>query len=93
MRGVEWKPEAVADLLAIVEYISDDNPAAAQALKDEIADKVSHLPGNPRLYRAGRVQGTREMVVRSNYIVVYAEGGQAITVLRVLHAARRWPET
>ena len=73
MSEPEWKPVAVADLLSIVDYISDDNPGAAHALKDEIEAKVSRLPDHSQLYRAGRVDGTREMVVRRNYIVVYME--------------------
>ena len=77
--------------MAIVDYISDDNPEAAQALKEDIETGVLRLLDNPRLYRAGRVAGTREMVVRSNYIVVYAEGADTVTVLRVLHAAQQWP--
>ena len=84
---------AVADLLSIVDYISDDNPEAAQALKDEIETRISRLPDHSQLYRVGRVDGTREMVVRQNYIVVYTEDARAVTVLRVLHAARQWPRT
>lgn len=72
-RALEWREAAQADLLAIVDYISDDNPDAAQRLKDDIEDKASRLPDHPKLYRPGRVAGTREMVVRSDYIVVYAE--------------------
>jgi toxin ParE1/3/4 len=87
----EWRRAAHDDLLAIVDYISDDNPAAAQALKDEIETKVSRLPAHPKLYRAGRVPGTREMVVRGNYLVIYAEDENAISVLRVLHGAQQWP--
>ena len=79
--------------MAIIDYISDDNPEAAQALKEDIETKVSRLRDNPRLYRVGRVNGTREMVVRSNYLVVYAEDPRTVTILRVLHAARQWPET
>ncbi len=93
MPDLEWKATAIADLLAIIDYISDDNPDAAQALKDEIEDKTSGLPENPQLYRAGRVDGTREMVVRPNYIVIYAENASSITILRVLHAAQQWPQT
>ena len=93
MPAPEWKATAVADLLAIVGYISEDNPDAAQALKDEVEAKVSRLAEHPRLYRAGRVDGTREMVVRRNYIVVYTEDKSAVTVLRVLHVARQWPGT
>ena len=54
MLNLEWKATAIADLLAIVDYISDDNPDAAQALKDEIEAKTSRLPDNPQLYRVGR---------------------------------------
>jgi len=77
-------------LLAIIDYISDDNPDAAQVLKDEIEHKTSLLPERPQMYRAGRVDGTREMVVRPNYIVVYAESPEMVTILRVLHAAQQW---
>ena len=93
MLNLEWKATAIADLLAIVDYISDDNPDAAQALKDEIEAKTSRLPDNPQLYRVGRVDDTREMVVRPNYIVIYEENTIAVTILRVLHAAQQWPET
>ncbi len=83
---------AVADLMAIVDYISDDNPDAAQALKEDIEAKTFRLRENPRLYRNGRVEGTREMIVRSNYLVVYAEDAHTVTILRVLHAAQQWPQ-
>ena len=88
---LEWRETARADLLAIVDYISDDNPDAAQRLKDDIEAKVAMLPEHPKLYRAGRVPGTREMVVGSNYIVIYTEDTNIISILRVLHAARQWP--
>ncbi|MEM8572714.1 MAG: type II toxin-antitoxin system RelE/ParE family toxin [Pseudomonadota bacterium] len=91
MPRLEWKTAAVADLLAIIDYISDDNPDAAQSLKDEIEEKVSRLPMNPHLYRVGRIVGTREMVVRPNYIVVYSETSKVVTIMRILHAAQLWP--
>lgn len=91
MPELEWKAPAVADLMAIVDYISDDNPTAALALLEEIQSKVAQLPAHPKRCRPGRVAGTRELVVRPNYIVVYAETEAAVTVLRVLHAAQMWP--
>ncbi len=93
MPVVEWRETARADLFAIVDYISDDNPEAAQQLKDDIQAKVATLAEHPKLYRLGRVAGTREMVVRRNYVVVYAEDARAVTILRVLHAAQQWPPT
>ena len=91
MPVVEWRQTARADLLTIVDYISDDNPDAAQQLKDDIEAKVAKLAEHPKLYRPGRVAGTREMVVRRNYVVVYAEDARVVSILRVLHAAQQWP--
>ena len=88
MNGRRWH---ALDLLDILDYISDDSPDAAQCLIDEIEAKASKLVLHPRLYKAGRVHGTREMVVRTNYVVVYMENEQFISILRVLHVARQWP--
>ena len=90
MPNLEWKATAVADLMAIIDYISGAL-RAAQALKDEIEDKASRLQEHPRMYRAGRVDGTREMAVHPNYIVFYAENADTVTILRALHAAQQWP--
>ena len=91
MPELEWTEPAIADLLAIIDYISNGNPDAAQALKDDIVAKAAKLPDFPRLYRAGRVEGTREMVVWANYIVVYEEDPIMVRILRVLHGAQQWP--
>ena len=91
MPEIIWKAPAVADLMAIVDYVSDDNPDAALALIEDIQGKVAQLPAHPKRGRPGRVDGTRELVVRPNYIVVYAEAQEVVTVLRVLHAAQMWP--
>ena len=91
MPELEWKASAVADLMEIVDYISDNNPDAAHALMNEIQHKVAKLPAYPKRGRPGRVEGTRELVVHPNYIVIYAENTAMVTVLRVLHAAQMWP--
>ncbi|MCI4592413.1 type II toxin-antitoxin system RelE/ParE family toxin [Sphingobium sp. BYY-5] len=41
--------------------------------------------------RPGRVAGTRELVAHRNYILVYDVAESEIRILRLLHAARRWP--
>ena len=91
MPELEWKVPAIADLAAIVDYISDDNPDAALTLMEEIEVKVTQLLAHPKRGRPGRAEDTRELVVRPNYIVVYAKTPLAVTVLRVLHAAQKWP--
>lgn len=79
------------NLLAIIAYIAHDNPDAAEKLADEIEAKADQLPKRPKLYKPGRMKGTREIIVRPNYVMVYAIEGETITVLRVLHAAQQWP--
>jgi addiction module RelE/StbE family toxin len=91
--ALEWQRSARDDLLAIIDYISDDSPDAAQRLKDEIEAKAAKLPDHPLNYREGRIPGTREMVVRSNYVVIYAVDARAVSILRVLHAAQQWPSS
>ncbi len=91
MAELRWLALARSDLLAIVDYISDDNPDAAQRLKDDIERKVTKLLNSPKLGRPGRIKGTREWVVWANYIIVYQEDDFFVQILRVLHAAQQWP--
>ena len=78
--------------MEIVAYIADDNPDAAQALKDEVEAKVNDLPAHPKLYKPSlRVPGLRELVVRSNYIVLYRESPELVEIVNLIHARRQWP--
>lgn len=88
-----WRPMALADRDNIMDYIAQDNPAAAVELDDEFEAKAEQARQRPTLYKTGRVRGTREIVVRPNYVMVYRieEDGDTLTVLRVLHAAQQWP--
>ncbi|WP_420910547.1 type II toxin-antitoxin system RelE/ParE family toxin [Roseivivax marinus] len=88
---MKWTAAASDDLNAIVDYIAEDDPGAALRLLDEIVEKVEELPENPKAFRRGRVDGTREFVVRANYVIVYSENPDLVRILRVLHAARMWP--
>jgi len=66
---VEWKQSARADLWEIVDYISDDNPEAAQRLKDEIEARAGRLPENPQAYRVdGEVSQRDHCVFRCGRI-------------------------
>jgi toxin ParE1/3/4 len=88
-----WRPMALADRDTIMDYIAQDNPAAAIELDDEFEAKAEQARQRPTLYKTGRVRGTREIVVRPNYVMVYRieDEGSTVTVLRVLHAAQTWP--
>ena len=86
-----WTLLAREDRKAIREYIAADNPSAALNFDELLSEKAVRLADYPGLGRPGRLQGTREFVVHRNYMVVYDIAGNVVRVLRVLHAARRWP--
>lgn len=93
MTRLVWRPMALTDRDTIMDYIAQDNPAAAIELDDEFEAKAEQARQRPTLYRSGRMRGTREIVVRPNYVMVYRieDEGQTVAVLRVLHAAKKWP--
>jgi len=89
---IRWLPTALANLGAEAEYIARDNPEAAARVVTAIAETLGRLARYPALGRAGRVTGTRELVVPGTpYIVPYRVRGDAVEILRVFHAARKWP--
>ena len=92
-RGVRlvWTVPASLDRKHIREYIAQDNPIAAIALDDQFADNARRLVDYPGLGRPGRMPGTRELIAHHNYILVYDVAGEAVRILRVLHARRQWP--
>lgn len=90
---VRWLRRALANMDAEAEYIAEDNPAAAGRVVLRILRAVDLLRKNPAMGRAGRVAGTRELVIAGTpYIVSYRVRGEALEILRVFHAARKWPE-
>ena len=91
MMALFWTPAAIQDRNDIYDYIEADNPAAALALDELLAEKAGRLVDHPGLGKPGRVAGTRELVAHQNYILVYDTAGGLIRILRVLHAARQWP--
>ena len=91
---VRWTANAERDLDAIEAFIGQDNAVAAIETVLAILQRVEDtLSAHPSIGRAGRVHGTRELILaRTPYIVPYRVRDKTIEVLRVLHAARRWPE-
>jgi toxin ParE1/3/4 len=88
---VRWLRVALANLEAEADYIAEDNPAAAGRLVQRIFRAVDLLAKNPSMGRPGRVSGTRELVVADTpYIVPYRVRANAVEILRVFHAARKW---
>ena len=90
---LRWTKRAERDLDEIASYIGHDSPAAAARVILELIDRVAaNLTKHPAIGRAGRVLGTRELVIGElPYVVPYRVREQDIEILRVLHTSRRWP--
>ena len=90
---IRWTRQALADLDAALDWIAEDNPAAAGEVAGLLEGAVSHLAAHPEIGRSGRVSGTRELIVpRTPYIVVYRVAATHVDILAVLHTARKWPD-
>jgi len=89
---IRWMPLAEKDLDAVYDYVRQDDENAAKKLIARIFSAVGMLMRHPLAGRAGRVRGTRELVVAATpYIIPYCTRQDEIQILAVLHGARRWP--
>jgi addiction module RelE/StbE family toxin len=88
---LRWRPLALADREAIMTFIAQDNITPAIELDMLFEEKAEIARQRPTLYKAGRVKGTRELVVRPTYVMVYRVLPDAVEVLRVLNTAQQWP--
>lgn len=91
---VTWLDQAGTDLDQIFDYMLERNPEAALHVYEAIRQQVGLLADHPQMGRAGRVRGTRELVITGlPYIVAYYMKGQEVRILAVLHTSRKWPQS
>jgi addiction module RelE/StbE family toxin len=92
---VQWTRSAKKRLEDIEAYISHDRPEAARKLIRSLVTKTAlKLSQYPQIGRAGRLAGTRELVVPNTpFLVVYTVRYDTITVLTVFHTAQKFPES
>lgn len=88
---VVWTPEALQDRTDIWDYIAGDNPHAAIRMDLRFSDAAARLASHPKLGKAGRVSGTRELLPHESYRLVYEIDGETAWILALVHTARRWP--
>jgi toxin ParE1/3/4 len=79
------------DLAEAIDFIRQDNPAAAQEQSRRIRAAARRLPEFPHL--GGELDDDRRrlQVPRTPFILVYRVTPGAILILRVWHGARQWP--
>lgn len=95
MASYELSPEALEDLLRIQDFISSDNPRAADLVIDELFSAFEHLA---QWQHSGhsRPDLTSKQVLfwpADSYLIVYRvrETGTPIQIVAVLHGARDVP--
>lgn len=86
---VVWSARAQRDVIAIVDYISQDNPSAAERVGVKIAEAVASLTSMPRRGRPSRFKDGRELVLAPlPYIVEYSVADERVFVVRIRHGAQ-----
>ena len=91
---VEWLHKAISTRDAQLDFIAENNPIAAIEYGDSLAQQVNQLSVYPELGRAGRKQGTRELVISgTSFVVIYRVKlkEKRVEILRVLHSSQKWP--
>jgi toxin ParE1/3/4 len=87
-----WLTNARNDLKALRRYIACENPRIAAQIAKQVIDIVQHLADHPEMGHPGRIHNTRELIVSgTSYIIPYRVINNTVEVLRVLHAAMKWP--
>ncbi|MBK5373022.1 type II toxin-antitoxin system RelE/ParE family toxin [Pseudomonas sp. TH43] len=89
---LEWSDQALDDLADIIDYVEQHNSNASAALQHKVGTATQRLSSIPYGYRSGRAPGTREMVVNSNYLLVYRVNGR-IRILTLVHARQKYPRS
>ena len=91
-----WTPVAVQDLRGIWDFISQDNPAAAERVGQELiheAEAVGLFPRSGRMVPEKKDPLIRETIVGS-YRVIYQidDSSRVVAIVRIWHSARGAPE-
>ena len=88
---VRWSAYARTRREEIFDYISSDDPHAALRLDDNFSSAARRLETLPNIGRTGRIEGTRELVVQANYILVYEVAEENVEILTIHHTSQQYP--
>jgi addiction module RelE/StbE family toxin len=92
---IKWTEQATQQLDQAYDYITlSNNKEVAARITMQIVNGVQQLAAFPMSGRAGRVPGTRELVISNTpFIAAYAIDRADIVVLAIYHGAQHWPES
>ncbi len=95
MTSIDWADSADADLAGILAYfVEREEEATGKAIVSRLIKSVSLLHNQPLAGRAGRMDGTRELLPRNlPYVLVYhIPSPGMVEIVRVIHTSRLFPE-
>jgi toxin ParE1/3/4 len=86
---VAWSEPAVADLVAIYDYIARDSPHYAQRFVEKLIAAAEPLESFPQLGRlVPEGDGRHRELLVASYRIIYRLEGQTIFVVTVVHGSR-----
>jgi addiction module RelE/StbE family toxin len=88
-----WSARSIKDLERIYNFLSELNPYAAARIIDTLLDRGTSLKWFPNRGHMGLRGGTRELVVRKRYVIVYRVKREHVQIVRVLDGKRRKEKT
>jgi len=91
---IVWTEQAARQLDQAHDYLAlSSGEEVAARITTHILTSVQGLAAFPMSGRAGRVPGTRELVIsNSPFIAAYTIDKTRIVILALYHGAQRWPE-
>jgi toxin ParE1/3/4 len=86
---IRWTPAAADDLQSIKDYLTGRDPHLAQPTVIKLYQIARSLKKSPLRGRAGREEGTRELVCAPlPFIIVYRVKGGDVQILHIHHGAQ-----
>jgi len=86
--ALKWTRTALRNLDDIAAYIARDKPGEATRFAQALRAGTEKLQDFPGLGRAGRVPGTRELVLHAHYLAIYRVRDGDWEILRIQHTAQ-----
>jgi addiction module RelE/StbE family toxin len=92
---IKWTEQATQQLDQAHDYITlSNNKEVAARITMQIVTGVQQLAAFPMSGKAGRVAGTRELVISNTpFVAAYVIDKADIVILAIYHGAQHWPES
>jgi toxin ParE1/3/4 len=89
---VQFSAFVEGDLVAIADYIAEDNPRRAVEFIREIGDEIRRIGKNPLVYRLRPEIGEEaRLAIVGRYVILFRIRGKVVRVERVVFGGRDLP--